>query len=109
MVYSPTVSLLLKIVPVFTTNRSEPDTAMPKGVVNPEMSDAFTVAAEVVYSPTPLLPPPAPSFTTKRSEPDTAIPVGLFKPEISVAFTVAPEVVYSPIMPRKLFTTNIRL
>jgi hypothetical protein len=36
------------------TNRSEPDTAIAMGTVpgTVEMSDAFTVAPEVVYSPT---------------------------------------------------------
>jgi len=35
----------------FVTNRSEPDTAMPSGMFSPEISAAFTVAPEVVYSP----------------------------------------------------------
>ena len=62
------------------------------------ISEAFTVAPEVVYSPTD----PAgkeKEFTTNRFPPDTATSVGLFKPETSEAFTVAPEVVYSPIVP----------
>jgi len=44
--------------------------AMPCGESNPEMSEAFTVAPEVVYSPT------VPKFVdvTNKSEPDTAIP-----------------------------------
>jgi hypothetical protein len=39
VVYSP-------IVFPFVTNRSDPDTAMPRGSPNPETSDAFTVAPE---------------------------------------------------------------
>ena len=61
---------------------------------NPEISEAFTVAPEVVYSPIVPL-----SFVTNRFPPDTAMPSGYAKPEISEAFTVAPEVVYSPIVP----------
>ena len=47
VVYSPT-----EFVPLLTTNRSEPDTAIPMGSFNPVSSDALTVAPEVVYSPT---------------------------------------------------------
>jgi hypothetical protein len=35
----------------FASNRSFPEIAMPVGVPNLEISDAFTVAPEVVYSP----------------------------------------------------------
>ena len=68
---------------------------MSNGEFNPEISEAFTVAPEVVYSPIV----PLPSFATNRFDPDTAMPIGSFNPEISEAFTVAPEVVYSPIVP----------
>ncbi len=44
VVYSP-------IVPVsFTTNRSDPEKAMPSGQLSPVIREAFTVCAEVVYS-----------------------------------------------------------
>ena len=36
----------------FTTNRFDPETTIPPGPLNPEISEAFTVAPEVVYSPT---------------------------------------------------------
>ena len=68
---------------------------MGQGALNPEISEAFTVAPEVVYSPT-VLPP---LFATNRSDPETAIPRGALNPEISEAFTVEPEVVYSPTVP----------
>jgi hypothetical protein len=101
-VYSPIVS-----GPLFTTNKSEPDTAIPLGSVNPDISAGFTVSPEVVYSPTVA----ATLFTTNKSEPDTAIAVGRLNPDISAGFTVAPEVVYSPIVlggaPALLFVTKI--
>ena len=59
------------------------------------MSEALTVAPEVVYSPIV----PLPRFVTKMSDPDTAMPMGPSSPEMSEALTVAPEVVYSPIVP----------
>jgi hypothetical protein len=67
---------------------------MAPTVSNPVISEAFTVAPEVVYSPiVPML-----LFVTKRFDPDTAMlwlsPKA--RPVISDAFTVAPEVVYSP-------------
>jgi hypothetical protein len=65
---------------------------MASGPDNPEISAAFTVAPEVMYSPIV----PALAFVTNRSEPDTAMPSGNNNPEISAAFTVAPEVVYLP-------------
>ena len=51
VVYSPIVPVL-----ELATNKSEPDTAMPIGPLNPEINEAFTVAPEVVYSP--IVPPP---------------------------------------------------
>jgi hypothetical protein len=75
---------------------------MPLGLFNPEISEAFTVAPEMVYSP--IVPPL--EFVTNRFDPETAMPVGLSSPEISEAFTVAPEVVYSPIVPLLVFVTN---
>ena len=36
----------------FVTKRSEPETAMPNGLFSRLMSEALTVAPEVVYSPT---------------------------------------------------------
>ena len=56
------------------------------GPSNPEISEAFTVAPEVVYSPIV----PVPLFATNRSDPETTIPCGKLNPEISEAFTVAP-------------------
>jgi hypothetical protein len=47
-----------------------------KGTSNPEISEAFTVAPEVVYSPIVLLF----RFETNRSDPDTAIPIGIAQP-----------------------------
>ena len=82
---------------------------MPKGPFNPVMSEAFTVAPEVVYSPIV----PSPKFVTKRFDPDMAMSPGRFNPEMSEAFTVAPEVVYSPTVPsssskRQKDSTQIR-
>ena len=66
------------------------------------ISEAFTVAPEVVYSPIVPL-----EFATNRVDPDTAMPAGPpLNPVISDAFTVAPEVVYSPIVPLAVFVTN---
>ncbi len=51
-------SKMLPIVPepAFATKRLEPEIAMPRGTFNPVISEAFTVAPEVVYTPTvPLL------------------------------------------------------
>ena len=64
---------------------------MPAGSFSPEISAAFTVAPEVVYSPIV----PAISFATNRSEPDSAMSLGTAaeSPETSEAFTVDPEVV----------------
>jgi hypothetical protein len=51
VVYSPIVPK-----PSLTTNRSEPDTAMPTGPpLKPKINEAFTVVPEVVYSP--MMPP----------------------------------------------------
>ena len=66
---------------------------MPAGSFNPVISEAFTVAPEVVYSPIV----PLTEFETKRFDPDTAMLNVSFNPVISEAFTVVPEVVYSPI------------
>lgn len=66
------------------------------------ISEAFTTAPEVVYSPTV---PPTP-FATNRSEPEIAREIGPFSPEISEALTRAPEVVYSLIVPWLVFATN---
>src|SRR5580658_2038538 len=68
---------------------------------SPGMSDAFTTAPEVVYSPNPFF-----WSVTNRSEPTTAIPAGPLNPVISDAFTVAPDVVYSPTVPVDSFVTN---
>jgi hypothetical protein len=43
-------------------------TAIPHGPFNPVISEAFTVAPEVVYSPI------VPSFPTNRFDPDSAMP-----------------------------------
>src|SRR5271157_5766997 len=71
------------------------------GSANPEISEGFTVAPEVVYWPIV----PLKSSVTNRFDPDTAMPSGRPNPEISEGFTVAPEVVYSPIVP-PAFVTN---
>src|SRR5271169_1452132 len=72
------------------------------GSFNPEISEAFTVAPEVVYSPIV----PAPNSVTNKFEPSTAISPAPPRPEISAAFTVAPEVVYTPIVLRPWLPTN---
>ena len=54
------------------------ETATPRGVLNPEISEAFTVAPEVVYSPIV----PLPEFATNRSDPETAMPSGKLNPGI---------------------------
>src|SRR5215813_1255348 len=51
VVYSPIVPLPIELLPAFTTNTSDPETAMPVGLVNPVIRAAFTVAPEVVYTP----------------------------------------------------------
>ena len=43
---------------------------MPHGELNPEISEAFTVSPDVVYS---LIVPASP-FATNRFDPDTAMP-----------------------------------
>jgi hypothetical protein len=69
-----------------------------------EISPAFTVAPEVVYSPTVL----ATLFVTNKSDPETATPAGASNPkETREAFTVDPDVVYSPIVPSTEFRTKI--
>ena len=74
---------------------------MPSGSVSPLMSEAFTVAPEVAYSPTvPMLV----LLTTNRSEPDTAMRVGSLSPVMNEAFTVPPEPVYSPTVPASFVT-----
>ncbi len=77
-----------------------PTTSPPRAFI-PEIRDAFTVAPEVVYSPTVPL-----RVETKRSEPETAMPYGSVSPEASEALTVAPAVVYSPIVPVEVLVTN---
>jgi len=67
--------------------------AIPSGPSRFVISDAFTEAPEVVYSPI-VLPL---KFATNRSEPSTAMPSVPFDSVTSEAFTVASEVVYSPI------------
>jgi hypothetical protein len=88
VVYSPIV------LPTFelATNKVEPYTARPTGS-NPEISDAFTVSPEVVYSPTTSLL----GSETKIFEPDKVMHPRseLGRPVISVGFTLSPEVVYS--------------
>jgi len=81
-----------------STKRSDPDTAMPSGSVNPDeiKVPVPTVTPAVVYS---LIDPLPPVMATKISEPDTAMPDGLSNPDTSEVFTVDPEVVYSPINP----------
>jgi len=60
-----------------------------------EISEAFTVAPEVVYSPIVL----AVKLATKISDPDTAIPNGFVSADTSVPEpTGVPAVVYSPIV-----------
>lgn len=71
--------------------------ARPVGPFNPEISEAFTVAPDVVYSPIVSLP----KFVTNKCDPNTAIERGPLNPDISDAFTVAPKVVYLPIVPLK--------
>ena len=88
VVYSPILS-------PFTTNRSDPESAMSYGPLNPETKEAFTTAPDVVYSPIVL----ALRFVTNRSDPDTAMSHGSLNPETREAFTTAPDVVYSPIVP----------
>jgi hypothetical protein len=49
---APVVASYSPIVLPLVTNTFPPDTAMPVGPFNPTISEAFTVAPEVVYSPT---------------------------------------------------------
>jgi hypothetical protein len=88
---------LIALETMFATKMFDPDTAMATGPLSPEMSEALTVAPDVVYSPIVSVP----TFVTKMSEPDTARPPGSLSPEMSGALTVAPEVVYSPTVPGK--------
>ena len=68
---------------------------MPSGESSPVISEALTVAPEVVYSPiVPLW------VATYKLVPEAAMAQGPpATPVISEAFTIAPEVVYSPIVP----------
>jgi hypothetical protein len=84
------------------TNRFDPDTAMPNGLLSPVISDAFTVAPEVVYSPIVLF-----KLVTNRFDPITTMPSGPYGSEISEALTVAPEVVNSPIVLLPMFVSKI--
>src|SRR4029077_17206373 len=106
---APVVASYLPIVPLpsFTTNRSDPDTAMPRGKGNPVTSVAFA-AIPVVASYSPIVPPPEPLFTTNRLEPDTAMPGDIILDNaISTGFTTAPVVaLYSLISPLTWFRTN---
>ena len=74
-----------------------------KGSCSPEISEAFTVAPNVVNSPAVLVP----TFEINRFEPDKAIPKGAPGIAINDGFTGAPEVVYSPMMAKELLTTNL--
>jgi len=63
-----------------------PTIAMPSGPSNPEISEEFTVAPEVVYSPIV----PMKEFTTNKSVPDTAMPHGLNGPNPEISREVFP-------------------
>src|SRR5215469_5737176 len=79
------------LVPGFSTNRFDPETAIgPAGT--PVNRVAFTVAPEVVYSPIVSFKP-----VTNRFDPDTATLTGRTNPVISAGLTAVPEVEYSPI------------
>jgi hypothetical protein len=89
VVYSPTVPPTIGAQDaterqICVANRFEPETAMAiGGGVTPEMSAAFTVAPEVVYSPIDpngIASDAGKRLTTNRFEPDPAIPCGLFSP-----------------------------
>jgi hypothetical protein len=78
-------------------------TAMSVGSFSPEISDAFTVSPDMVYSPIV----PVWKFVTNKFPPDTAMPFGPFRPEIRAASTIAPVVaLYSPIVPVTESVTN---
>jgi hypothetical protein len=62
-------------------------TAIPQGVFKPEIKAAFTVAPDIVYSPTVLF-----ELVTKIFVPKTAIPIIKLGSEMSDAFITAPEV-----------------
>jgi hypothetical protein len=76
---------------------------MPVGPFNPVISEAFTVAPDVVYSPSV----PLNRLETNRVPPDTAIPTGESNPVMREEFTVAPEVVYALIVLLALLATKI--
>jgi len=88
VVYSP-------IVPVakFATNRCDPETAIEVSPPSPVMSEALTVAPEVVHSP--IVVPAA----TNRSDPDTASTGWALSPDKNEASIGAPEDPYSPTRP----------
>ena len=96
VVYSP----IEPAIALFTTKMSEPEIAMPNGVLSPVTKLAFTRAPDVVYSE--ITSP----FVMNKSPPDTAMPKGPGKPVIKSAFTTAPDVVYSPITPLEALATK---
>ena len=90
-------------------NRLPPETAKLLAEPSPEISEAFTVAPEVVYSPTE----PRPKRSRgKRSDPEIAMPTmpelgSMFGSGMSDAFIVAPVREYSPIPPPLILPTKI--
>ena len=88
---------------MFVTNRSDPDTAMPSGPFNPEMSDAFTIAPDVVYSP--IVPSRIRDKQVRSGHRDAN---GAVQPRDQRCVHAAPDVVYSPIVPEEVRDKQIR-
>jgi hypothetical protein len=63
------------------TGDADPERTTLSGPSNPEISEALTVAPEVVYSPIV----PDREFVTNKSDPETTRPIGPDNPEISEA------------------------
>jgi len=114
--YSPVTRPAFKVAPdveyslifpaLSATNSVDPSSDMEFARLEiPVISEAFTVAPEVVYSPIEF----DPWFKMKRFDPESIISVGPARPEIKAALTRVPEVVYSLMVPMLLFATNMRV
>ena len=105
LIVAPVAASYTPIVPLtlFATKSFPPDKARPNGESNPETSEAFTTAPEVVYSPIV----PLARSTTNNLFPETAMPTGT-PSEISDALLVAPVAAsYTPTGPPSFATKNL--
>ena len=90
-------------LPLLTTKRVEPETAIPAGRLRPVRREALSVAPELEYR----LTVPASFCVTNMLDPETATPRGRSKPFTSAALTVAPPEVKTPSVPVPSFTSKM--